>query len=701
MNKFYLLVAASCLLGISCSEESYKQDFSTPRTNRISFSCTAEKSDGSLTIWDSDSQIGLFCEQTGTNNQKLSISAASTGSETALFYTDLEWQSGTHKFALYTPYDESNTSTVIRGTLPTTYAQTGTSADYLARYNLTYGLVESTPTEKNTPVAVMMKSMLKPVEIHIQSSNYTSGWTVEQVSIEAQADQVLAGDYTFDLATGDHEFTAGQASKVTINLPSLPMSEEGVSAYMLAASEVAATSPCTFEITLASETEGNLLLSGTHTLAAATELSVDEFDATVVDDDAIDLSKPDPAGERETANCYIASQPGVTYKFPATVMGNGYTTPAVPGYTTNDGMAPGITPTRLDPKSAQVLWQTAPDLVSNVKLRNGYVYFTLNGEAERGTLTAGNAVIAVYSEAGASGDILWSWHIWVTDADLDAHLQTWTVHADAAQYSSYRDPQLMDRNLGALTTADFSESGTNESHGLHYQWGRKDPFIGADNSSSQSRVAAPTYDSQNKELGAMTKASSFSSAAAWTHVDQKLSRSDIAKYPMAFVSGADNHFWMEETAHDLWGLPICGIETNDLGHKTIYDPCPPGYRVMNPYAMSGVTSAMAGGTLKSLTHRVLNAATYRDDQAGLQLYCDETRTTITKLPAGGLVYYEKADNFFPFDRTGTYGYYWTTTMMSSGNSFQACRMHFDWNNFVSMEKAYASYGHNVRCEKIK
>ena len=700
MNKFYLLVAASCLLGISCSEESYKQDFSTPRTNRISFSCTAEKSDGSLTIWDSDSQIGLFCEQTGTNNQKLSISAASTGSETALFYTDLEWQSGTHKFALYTPYDESNTSTVIRGTLPTTYAQTGTSADYLARYNLTYGLVESTPTEKNTPVAVMMKSMLKPVEIHIQSSNYTSGWTVEQVSIEAQADQVLAGDYTFDLATGDHEFTAGQASKVTINLPSLPMSEEGVSAYMLAASEVAATSPCTFEITLASETEGNLLLSGTHTLAAATELSVDEFDATVVDDDAIDLSKPDPAGERETANCYVASEPGVTYKFPATVMGNGYTTPADPEYAPSvSGTAPGITPTALDPKSAQVLWQTSPDLLSNIKLRNGYVYFTLNGEAGGGTLTVGNAVIAVYSGAGATGDILWSWHIWVTDADLEAHLQTWTVHADAAQYSNYRDPVLMDRNLGALTTADFGESGTNESHGLHYQWGRKDPFIGADNSSEISNVAAPTYDSRNQELGAMTKASSFSSAAAWTHVDQKIARADIAKYPMAFVSGADNHFWMEESAHDLWGLPAYEDASNNLGHKTIYDPCPPGYRVMNPYAMTGVTSSMTGGTLNSLTHRVLNNATYRADKAALQVYCNDEQE-IAKLPAGGIVYYEKTEKFFPFDRTGTYGYYWTTKMTGT-QADRAYRMHLDWNNFVSMEGGYASYGHNVRCEKIK
>ena len=696
-DKFHFLAVLTLLLAGSCGKESLKQDFSTPGTNRISFACSAEQNDGTLSIWEADSQIGMFCEQTGSSNQKLTIAAASAGSETALFYTDLTWGEGTHRFSLYTPYNEANTTSVIQGTLPATYAQTGSSMDHLDRYNLTYGVVETTPTAVNTPVEVRMKSMLSPVDIGIQTSKYTSGWTLEQIAIEAPADKALAGNYTFDLATEAYKITSEASPKVTINLPSLSL-EESVHAYMLGAPGQEMNVSCSFEITLASEEEGNLLLKGTHQLTASTTLDIDGFDATIVDDNAVDLSRKN--GVRETANCYVASEPGVTYKFPATVMGNGYTTPAVPGYTTNDGIAPGITPTALDPKSAQILWQTSPDLLSNIKLRNGYVYFTLNGEAGGGTLTVGNAVIAVYSGAGATGDILWSWHIWVTDADLEAHLQTWTVHADAAQYSNYRDPVLMDRNLGALTTADFGESETNESHGLHYQWGRKDPFIGADNSSEISRVAAPTYDSRNQELGAMTKASSFSSAAAWTHVDQKIARADIAKYPMAFVSGVDNNFWMEETAHDLWGLPISGIETNDLGHKTIYDPCPPGYRVMNPYAMTGVTSTLTGGRLANLTHHILNAGTYRSDQAALQVYCNDDQE-IAKLPAGGAIFFMDEKGAFLLTRAGEYGYCWTTTMMSSGNSFQACRMHLDWNNFYSMEKAYASYGHNVRCEKIK
>lgn len=696
-DKLHHLAVLTLLLASSCGKESLKQDFSTPGTNRIAFACSAEQNDGSQSIWDADSEIGLFCEQTGSNNLKLTIAAASAGSETALFYTDLAWSEGTHRFSLYTPYNEANTTSVIQGSLPTSYSQTGSSMDHLDRYNLTYGVVETPPTAVNTPVEVRMKSMLSPVDIEIKTSKYASGWTLEQIAIEAPADKALAGNYTFDLATEAYKITSEASPKVTINLPSLSL-EESVHAYMLAAPGQEMNVSCSFEITLASEEEGNLRLKGTHLLTASTTLDVDGFDATIVDDNAVDLSWNN--GVRETANCYVASEPGVTYKFPATVMGNGYTTPADPEYAPSvAGSAPGITPTVLDPKSAQILWQTAPDLISNIKLRNGYVYFTLNGEAGTGTLTAGNAVIAVYSDSGASGDILWSWHIWVTDADLNAHLQTWTVHADAAQYSNYRDPVLMDRNLGALTTADFGEAGTNESHGLHYQWGRKDPFIGADNSSEISRVAAPTYDSRNQELGAMTKASSFSSAAAWTHVDQKIARTDIAKYPMAFVSGASNNFWMEESAHDLWGLPAYEDASNNLGHKTIYDPCPPGYRVMNPYAMTGVTSAMAGGALKNLTHRVLNAATYKTDKAALQVYCNDEQE-IAKLPAGGIVYYEKAENFFPFDRTGTYGYYWTTKMTGSQED-RAYRMHLDWNNFVSMEGGYASYGHNVRCEKIK
>ena len=62
------------------------------------------------------------------------------------------------------------------------------------------------------------------------------------------------------------------------------------------------------------------------------------------------------------------------------------------------------------PQTAEIVWQDEPCLITNVGLndKSDYIFFEVNEQ----TICEGNAVIAVKD---ASGDIMWSWHIWVTD----------------------------------------------------------------------------------------------------------------------------------------------------------------------------------------------------------------------------------------------------------------------------------------------
>jgi hypothetical protein len=69
-------------------------------------------------------------------------------------------------------------------------------------------------------------------------------------------------------------------------------------------------------------------------------------------------------------------------------------------------------------------------------------------------------VIALQDVAGT---IYWSWHIWVVNYDPNTE-KTWTNPNNTAY-------TFMDRNLGA-NEATLSLA----SHGLFYQWDRKDPF---------------------------------------------------------------------------------------------------------------------------------------------------------------------------------------------------------------------------------
>lgn len=167
------------------------------------------------------------------------------------------------------------------------------------------------------------------------------------------------------------------------------------------------------------------------------------------------------------ANCYIVSAPG-QYKFPA-MMGNG-------GEYVKGGA------------SVEVLWEsygtsTTPkvgSLISKAEFKDNYVAFEVpNG------FGGGNAVIAVRD---SKEKILWSWHIWLTDQPQER------VLANSAGV-------LMDRNLGALS----AEPNTHESWGLLYQWGRKDPFLGAASPSAYYPASStgewPAMDSNVEDLG--------------------------------------------------------------------------------------------------------------------------------------------------------------------------------------------------------
>ncbi|MBQ7194202.1 MAG: hypothetical protein IJS07_01030 [Bacteroidales bacterium] len=660
--KITILLAAFLALA-ACSEEQLKpRDYTVPVGDKIALTLKATLADGSALLWDQSAKIGIFSSG-GAVNIPCSISASTAGTEEGMFYcSSLTWKDAGDELYVYYPYSEGNDTPVLSGRIPQSYSNQTLSS--LNKSNTFYAKVANPLSAKAGALAIDMSPVFSVSSLTLTSDTW-SGWFLDRVSIKSKSGEVLSGSFTYDIVNDSFSMVSDMSDSISVNLSGEILSAAGSTVYWLSHGPAAINAD--MEALLSKEGETSKLLRGSVALTGETTSGVDAFTSEVWEDFAFDLSKPN-GGASETANCYIASQCGVKYKFPATVMGNGSAGAAA-----------------IAPQSAKVLWQTGAGLIENLRLKDGYVFFSIAGNPGE-KVTPGNAVIAVYSEGNAQGRILWSWHIWITDEDLASKLQTWKTHADTP--SEFANPQLMDRNLGALSASDWASSSTNASKGFNYQWGRKDPFVGPDNSSMTSRVMLTTYDAYGSVIPAMASASAFSNNARWTHVDQKLTPADIAAYPMAFVSGASNYIWLDGATDGLWSTS-----------KTIYDPCPPGYRVMSQYAMSGVTSALAGGKLANLEHHILNVDTYRANGEDLQVLYDGV-SAIALLPATGLVYFEKAESFFPFDRVGTYGYIWSCSISAAGSN-KAFRMHYDWNNFASREQSYGSYGHNVRCEKIK
>lgn len=88
-----------------------------------------------------------------------------------------------------------------------------------------------------------------------------------------------------------------------------------------------------------------------------------------------------------------------------------------------------------------------------VSYKDGIVHFTSDG-------TEGNTVLAAFD---AKGEVIWSWHLWMTD--------------QPELFAYDEGGELMDRNLGATSALEADGAA---SFGLLYQWGRKDPFYGGE-----------------------------------------------------------------------------------------------------------------------------------------------------------------------------------------------------------------------------
>ena len=218
------------------------------------------------------------------------------------------------------------------------------------------------------------------------------------------------------------------------------------------------------------------------------------------------------------ANCYIVTAPGV-YKFKA-VKGNNTATYVE------------------DVDSAVILWETwnnaeevtEHSVVTSVSYAEDYMIFHTPD-----VLVPGNAILAAIDEAG---NALWSWHIWVPKTAITTD-----------SYGDIFGSPAMDRDLGALIPVTAGEAAVDAtSYGLSYQWGRKDPFPGPQALKS-SKPATVAGKASEVAPGKITLEESIANPTLLGH--------------------ENNLNWLVKADNTLW--------SND--EKTMYDPCPAGYRV--------------------------------------------------------------------------------------------------------------------------
>lgn len=293
-----------------------------------------------------------------------------------------------------------------------------------------------------------------------------------------------------------------------------------------------------------------------------------------------------------TANCYMLA-PGRSITIDVNTKGNGSTTPV---FYRNGSSGAMVTPTH-STGSVAILWQSTPNLINNI---SGVVNGTVTLSAGN---SLGNAVIAAYDGANGTGTILWSWHIWVTDY---APSFSGTMASNGAVHyydASVAKGYMMDRNLGALNANQYDQ-GT-DSWGMHYQWGRKDPIPG---SAATSNLESIIY----RATGGGFSYNTYNDLCASTG---PVSIATAITTPGVFYRNMAGGDWNATPNNDLWGNEV---------RKTIFDPCPYGWKVPPIGIWSNYSEAsIVGGFNRGYVYRYSGNNTawypgsgYREERSG-------------------------------------------------------------------------------------
>ena len=296
--------------------------------------------------------------------------------------------------------------------------------------------------------------------------------------------------------------------------------------------------------------------------------------------------------------------------------------------------------------SAEVLWESfgtdvtpdKGDLVKNVKYENGVISFETPSAYKEG-----NAVIAAKD---ASGEILWSWHIWLTDQPEG---QVYYNNAGT----------MMDRNLGA-TSATLGDVGT---LGLLYQWGRKDPFLSGGSISSdteaKSTLTWPSAVSSDSSNGTIA----YATANPTTFIKENSSNWDW------YYTGSDS------TDNTRW--------TTSESSKSIYDPCPAGWRVPDG-GDNGVWSKACGSSSD------FGGYPYDGTNEGINFSGEFGSAATIWYPASGY----RRSSYGSLGNVGYAGCYWSASPYRSGAYFMA----FDDSGYGSPSSGgLRASGRSVRC----
>ena len=431
-----------------------------------------------------------------------------------------------------------------------------------------------------------------------------------------------------------------------------------------------------------------------------------------------DLSTKGGSVARSTANSYVISAPGV-YRIPlvygnaienGATNSNAYISNAPTGtlydqevlrkfkdHAGNDITDPWIEKTNGGANNGvdgvEVVWADAADLVHSPSITHVGGDTFLEFEVKASDIQSGNAVVAVTKSDGVgSKKVVWSWHLWFAPKDALSTIAVTNFQGKTYNFTketlgwkptqwsgtTYEQP----RTVKVKVEQTVANNGTKQDAVINitqnpfsvkkgattlYQFGRKDAFPGVD----ASKLAAGSHFTAN--------------------AGNNMSIKNGIQNPGSFYTSGNSWYSAPPTGYSYYNLwsadnTVIGFNDNSVV-KTVYDPCPVGFKMPASNAFTGFTAnGQNGGTMN--VDGTDNSQTYQNN-FGHNFWTSSSKTATINFPASGFL---SDSDGSPYG-VGLFGYYWSAVPYNTGNG---CRLSFGSGYVDPLGNGGRTYGFSAR-----
>ena len=340
---------------------------------------------------------------------------------------------------------------------------------------------------------------------------------------------------------------------------------------------------------------------------------------------------------------------------------------------------------------AKIVWADEKDLVTSPTITHvggdGYLDF----EVKATDIKSGNAVVAVTK----GGTVVWSWHLWFAPKDALSTIAVtnyqgktynftkenlgWKPKGEVTTYNAPRTVKVKVEqtiaNGGAkqFTVINITQNNGGKKEGIAtlYQFGRKDALPGTD-----TFYPTNSYSFDNTTGGR-------SLGYAIQHPENMFIYAQTGTY---------YYDWCNATYYNLWSADNTTTGFNDNAVvKTVYDPCPVGFKMPASNAFTGFTSngQYQSGAANINANGTADSWNKFSAAYGHNFYTNGSKTATIFFPASGF----RNNSDGSLGNVGNNGYYWSAV---PNYTYNGCILGFYWSYVHPQSSNDRSFGFAAR-----